>query len=142
MMNFEGFDFKKFEKQYIIRETLLDVYGHMNNASYIQLFEEARWDLITSRGFGLKRVLEEKVGPVILSLKTDFLKELSARDEIVITTQVTRYKGKIGTIYQEMIKDDGEVACKAEFVFGMFDMKARKLIAPSREWALAFADEV
>ena len=37
----------------IIRESHLDTFGHLNNATYLQLFEEARWDYITNRGFGV-----------------------------------------------------------------------------------------
>jgi hypothetical protein len=38
---------------------------------------------------------------------------------------------------QVMIKADGEVACDATFVFGLFDMAKRRLIDPSPEWAYA-----
>jgi acyl-CoA thioester hydrolase len=37
-----------------IKETYLDTFGHVNNAMYLALLEEARWDLITTNGYGLK----------------------------------------------------------------------------------------
>ena len=39
-----------------IKEVYLDTFGHMNNAMYLTLFEEARWEFITQRGFGLKTI--------------------------------------------------------------------------------------
>ena len=38
---------------------------------------------------------------------------------------------------QQMIKTDGEVACEATFVFGLFDIERRRLINPTPEWAYA-----
>lgn len=141
MLDLSEFEFPVFEKKYLIKEHLLDSYGHMNNASYIQLFEEARWDLVTERGYGLNTVQKMMQGPIILSLKTDFLKEIGPREEITITTRVSDYRGKTGTIHQEMIKSNGKVACKADFVFGLFDLKQRKLIMPTEEWVLAVSDK-
>ena len=45
-----------------ILEKHLDSFGHVNNATYLHLYEEARWDFITKRGFGLARVLAGLVG--------------------------------------------------------------------------------
>ena len=55
-----------FEK--MITEIHLDSFGHVNNAMYLQLLEEARWDFIHKRGFGLGVIQEKKIGPVILDL--------------------------------------------------------------------------
>ena len=42
---------KVFEKSIVISEAHLDSFGHLNNARYLELFEQARWDLITEGGF-------------------------------------------------------------------------------------------
>ena len=36
-----------FEYELVIKECHLDSFGHVNNAIYVQLYEEARWDFIT-----------------------------------------------------------------------------------------------
>lgn len=130
-------NFKKFEIDYMIRETHLDVFGHVNNANYLKIYEESRWDVITAHGYGLKDIYEKQVGPIILSLKMDYRKELKARDEIKVTVQILNYKGKIGTLKQEMIKQNGDIASSAEYVMGLFDLKQRKLIAPTKKWLTA-----
>ncbi len=38
----------------LILESHLDTFGHVNNAAYLTLFEESRWDFITKNGYGLK----------------------------------------------------------------------------------------
>ena len=64
-----------FEQSIIIREGHLDTFGHVNNARYLELFEQARWDLITDNGFGLDYVKSSGTGPVILELTLRFVWE-------------------------------------------------------------------
>ncbi len=47
----------------LILESYLDSFGHVNNAAYLTLFEEARWDFITKNGYGLNKVLETPARP-------------------------------------------------------------------------------
>jgi len=121
----------------LIRETYLDTYGHVNNAAYLTMYEEARWEHVTQRGYGFKKVHETKQGPVILEVNLKFMKELRLREEITITTELVDYPGKIGHLKQQMIKADGTVASEAIFVFGLFDLQARKMIEPTPEWKKA-----
>jgi len=121
----------------LIRESYLDTYGHVNNATYLALYEEARWEVVTSRGYGFQKVHDSGQGPVILEVNLKFLKELRLREEITITTEVLDYQGKVGRLKQQMIKADGTVASEAIFVFGLFDLKARKMIEPTPEWKIA-----
>lgn len=117
-----------------IVERHLDTFGHVNNATYFEIFEEARWQLITVRGYSLKEIQIRKQGPVILEANIKFLKELTLREQITVTTQVLNYKGKIGTLEQKMITQNGTEAAVVQFVFGLFDLKTRKLIDPTPEW--------
>jgi len=121
----------------LIRETSLDSFGHMNNAAYLVLFEEARWDFITRNGYGLEKVKELGQGPVVLELTLKFKKEIKLRENIRITMQLLETKGKISRFRQEMLKEDGTVATELELVFGLFDLKTRRLVDPTPEWKKA-----
>jgi acyl-CoA thioester hydrolase len=129
-------DAKVFFYHLTIKEENMDSFGHVNNAAYLTLFEEARWELITKNGYGLKKIQETKHAPIILELKLTFLKELRLNDHITIETQTMSQKSKIGKLSQKMLRD-GEVCCEAEFVIGLFDMNTRKLIKPTTEWLRA-----
>jgi YbgC/YbaW family acyl-CoA thioester hydrolase len=120
-----------------IRENHVDSLGHMNNAMYLQIYEEARWELITQRGYGFKKIQQSQQGPVILDVTVKFLREIKLREKLKITTELTDYNGKVGHLTQKMIKEDGSVASEAVFSFGLFDMKSRKLIDPTPEWKYA-----
>jgi acyl-CoA thioester hydrolase len=64
-----------FEYEVLIKEQHLDSYGHVNNATYLALYEEARWEAITQRGYGYKTVHETGLGPIVLEVNVKFLKE-------------------------------------------------------------------
>ncbi|EFB40775.1 acyl-CoA thioesterase [Parachlamydia acanthamoebae] len=116
-----------------IKEVYLDLYGHVNNATYLTLFEEARWDLSNQNGYGVEKIKETGQGPVILEVTMRFLKELRLRDKINIETSVVSYEKKIGKLLQKMVRES-EICCTAEFTIGLFDLKERKLIPPTPEW--------
>lgn len=117
-----------------VLERHLDTFGHVNNAVYLEIFEEARWDLITRNGYGLKTVQRERKGPVILEVNLKFKAELHLRSKIKILTQVIAYEKKISHLKQWIEDDKGQICAEADFKFGFFDLEARKLILPTPEW--------
>lgn len=118
----------------LIREAHLDTFGHVNNAVYLSLYEEARWDLITGNGYSMQMIQTRKQGPVILDISLKFLRELKLREQITITTEMLEYSGRVGKLKQQMIKSDGSAASEAMFTFGLFDLEKRRLIEPTPEW--------
>lgn len=123
--------------KFLVREHHLDTYGHINNATYLTLYEEARWEVMTERGYTFADIHRSKQGPVILEVNLKFQKEIGLREEITISTEVVNYRGKVGQMLQKMIKSDGTVASEALFTFGLFDLKERKLIDPTDKWKVA-----
>ena len=119
-----------------IKEIYLDSFGHMNNATYLTLMEEARWDLITKRGYGIEKIKQTSLGPTIVEIKINFLREIKLHEEIIIETQMLSYEKKIGILLQKMLRND-EVCCTADFVIGLFDLKQRKLVLPTDDWLYA-----
>lgn len=124
-----------------IRESHLDTFGHVNNATYLVLFEEARWDIITKNGYGLKEVHERQVGPTILEVSVQFRRELVNRETVTICTWLESETGKIWGLRQVIMNSGNDLACSALFKIGLFDMKARRLIAPTLEWKRAMGVE-
>lgn len=126
-----------FEQTIVIREAQLDTFGHVNNARYLEIFEQARWDLITENGFGLDYVRSSGTGPVILELSLRFLREIKNRQQLIIRTTLDSYEGKIGKMTQLLLDDAEQVYCEAKFVIAQWDTHTRKIIAPTPEWRRA-----
>ena len=132
-----------FEYNKQILEQHLDTFGHVNNAVYLSLYEEARWDFITKNNLGLKEILETKVGPVLLDLQLTFKAELKNREVIKITSQArSELRNKfVMTLDQKMLKGDGKIASTLTLSVGLMDLNQRKLISPTLEWLKALGLE-
>ncbi len=128
---------KTFTYEIEILERHLDTFGHVNNAKYLEIFEEARWDLITANGYGLDEIKVSNQGPIILGVTAKFKRELRLREKISIRTTVVKYDKKIGIIRQVLTNGAGEISAEADFTFGLFDTIARKLIPPTAKWRQA-----
>lgn len=134
LLHMEG---KPHQYEIEILERHLDTFGHVNNAKYLEIFEEARWNLITHNGYGLDEIKVTNQGPIILGVTVKFKKELRLREKIRVSTSVIRYDRKVGIIRQILTNSAGEVSAEADFTFGLFDTIARKLIAPTEKWKRA-----
>jgi YbgC/YbaW family acyl-CoA thioester hydrolase len=71
-----------------IRETHIDSLGHVNNAVYLTLFEEARWEWITAGGYGLAEIKQYRQSPVILDVTAKFQREVHLRESVVIESRL------------------------------------------------------
>jgi acyl-CoA thioester hydrolase len=121
-----------------ILEQHLDTFGHVNNATYLVLCEQARWDWITVGGYGLVEVQTQRIGPTVLECSVRFLRELRLRERITIRSWIESYVGKIALVHQHMHSEHGHVSCEATFKMALFDMQQRRLIAPTDRWLQAF----
>ena len=130
-------EFKVFRQPYKIIERHLDTFGHVNNATYLQIFEEARWEFIAPRGFDLGKIQALQIGPTILECNIRFMRELRLRQDVMILSQILSYEKKISIWRQWIENTEGELCCEAVFTVGLFDLKARKLILPTPEWLYA-----
>lgn len=131
-------EIKTFESEITILESHLDTFGHVNNATYLTLYEQARWEMITEGDWGLDRIMKEKVGPVITNINIAFKREITLREKIKIVSKVAGFVNpKIMTIEQKMIGTDGVIKNEMTMHAGLFDLKQRKLLPPSDEWMQA-----
>jgi acyl-CoA thioester hydrolase len=129
---------KTFEYQVMIKEFHLDSFGHVNNAVYLQLYEEARWNFITKNGFGLEVIQAQQKGPVILDLQVKFRREVKNREIVTVYSQTAQIlNSKMMILEQKMFKADGKLASEALFTIGFFDMRERKLIDAGPDWLKA-----
>lgn len=123
-----------FKYEMTIKEFHLDTFGHVNNATYLQIYEEARWEFITQNGYGLDKIKETGLGPVILEINLRFIKELHLRKKITIHSQTGEYNSRIGTIKQWITDNEGKIYSDTEMKIGLFDTHERKLVKPTKEW--------
>lgn len=122
----------------LVREAHLDTFGHVNNATYFQVLEAARWEFITARGYGMEKIRESGLGPTILGFdNVRFLKELRLRQDVVIESQMLSYVKKIGVLRQDIVDTGGVKYFTSTLTLALFDTAIRKLVPPTPEWLQA-----
>lgn len=126
-----------YESEHVVKEFHLDTFGHVNNAAYLTIFEESRWEFITQNGYGMKEVHHHKKAPIILEVNLKFRKELKLREKIKITIEILKYGRKIGVLEQKIYNEKNELCTVGTFSMGFFDLTTRSLIEATPEWLSA-----
>ncbi len=133
--------YQKFYNDYQIKESHLDTFGHVNHATYLQILEEIRWDIISERGFSIEDIQRTQIGPVILEFNIKYKRELKNREKIKVESQVTKIMKKLMSFEQIIFNSEGKVAIEAVMLIGMFDLKERKLLTPNQDFYKAIGIE-
>lgn len=124
----------------LIREHHIDMLGHVNHATYLQLFEEARWEWIEGYGLGLGYVERTQFGPIILEAHAKYKKEVRLREKVLIESWAHPLRGKIFRIEQRLLNSKNETAVEISLVCGLMDLKDRKLLDLTPEWHALFEE--
>lgn len=132
------------QTEFIVSETWLDSFGHVNNARYLEIFEQARWNWLNAFGLDIGHIRRTGIGPVILEVRLRFRKELLPRQPIRISSWSEPVQKKTFLIRQELhllsdTKAEPELASELTVTAGLMDMHLRKLIEPPPEWQACFA---
>ncbi|HON80601.1 MAG TPA: acyl-CoA thioesterase [Spirochaetota bacterium] len=133
----ENRESRPFTYTFTVSETHIDAFGHVNNAAYLQLFEDARWDIISSGGYGLKEIQEHRKGPVILEVTLKYRKEILPNQVIRIDSRTKIKTERIYIVAQQMFNEQNELCCEAVFTGALFDLEKRKIIPPTEIWLKA-----
>ncbi len=130
----------EYSYEVMVKESMLDVMGHLNHAVYLTLFEEARWDICAIQGMTIERMQERGVGLVVIEAHIQYRKEVRARDRLLIRTQFQAVDRKIWQVSQSMSKSTikDELCATLRLKGAMFDLKQRKIILADQEWRDVF----
>ena len=129
---------KQFEYKFIVDKELTDEYGHVNNARYLDLYEDARWNILEQSGLGADMVKTNRIGPVILEVTVKFRRELLPGEEITIITSSRRKNELLFYFDQQMVNSKEEIASTAVFTAALFDLDKRKMKRADEKWLKAF----
>ena len=66
-----------------VRGYELDSYGHVNNAVYLQYYEQARWEMMKNLGF-LDQLKDTGLSVVVVESLVRYMRETNIFDELLI----------------------------------------------------------
>jgi acyl-CoA thioester hydrolase len=97
-----------------VRSFHLDVYGHVNNAVFMQWFEHGRSQLLQDKGFTYTSIVDRwGVRLVTVATTINFRAQLHLDDQLEIATRVKRY-GRSSVTYEQTITRDTTLAADGE----------------------------
>ena len=110
-----------FESTFKIRSFHTDSFGHVNNARYLELLEEARWQFAEHHGL-IDLLNEENLGFIIMQLNLRFRFPVVEGDTIQVFTGLITLGTALGEVEQLIIKKGaGKLAAKSMFTFVLID---------------------
>ena len=104
-----------------IRSFHTDAFGHVNNARYLELLEEARWQFAEHHGL-VNLLNEEKLGFIIMELNLRFRLPVVEGETIQVQTSLISLGTSLGEVRQLIKKQDtGKLAAKSMCTFVLID---------------------
>ncbi|MBC8214507.1 MAG: acyl-CoA thioesterase [Candidatus Marinimicrobia bacterium] len=91
-----------------------DIYGHLNNAEYLKLFEEARSEALTEIGYSLSKLKNLDIALYITNANVDFIKEIGLDSQVIIHSKMTKVSRVLFYWYQKIVNENGNICSKVE----------------------------
>ena len=97
-----------------------DRFGHVNNARYLELLEEARWAHLEAQGLSIATLEANGVFPVVVRLTITYRRPASAGDELEIETKLLRSQRRRAVIGQQACFVGSEEVCVEAEITAVF----------------------
>ncbi len=105
-----------------------DFYGHVNNARYLEFFEEDRWarleDVIDLREFAAKGYIF-----LVVNINVNYRRAVAVGETVLVTTGLEKISNKSVALKQEIVfKESKEVAADAIVTFVIRDATGKAAV--------------
>ena len=105
-----------------------DFYGHVNNARYLEFFEEDRWARLESR-IDLRKWAAKGLGFLIVNINVNYRKAVQVGETVLVSTDIERINTKSAVLKQEIVfKETKEVAADALITFVVIDKSGKAVV--------------
>ncbi|QNM97316.1 acyl-CoA thioesterase [Chitinimonas koreensis] len=112
-----------------VRGYHLDLYGHVNNARYLEFLEEARWGFTEAYG-SVEFFVKSGLAFVIVNINIDYRRAALMGEELSIETAVKKVGGRSAVIHQVVrLKGTPTVIAEADVTFVIFSQQAGTAVA-------------
>ncbi|MFA5245965.1 MAG: thioesterase family protein [Pedobacter sp.] len=110
-----------------------DIYGHLNNANYLHLYEEARSVFLEDIDLPVRKLMSMDIAIYVRKVEMEFIKAVQLEANVLIKSWIVSGNRLRGSWQQEMLVDN--VLCSTITIEGVYahDGKPRRL--PPEIWA-------
>ncbi len=122
-----------------------DLYGHVNNARYLEFLEEARWDLVETAP-RLATLGDQGLGFIVASINIEYKRPVGLGEVVEIRSEITDFATKRAVMRQEVFNlNTGKTSALAQVTFAIIDLTTGRSVpldAERRAWFSASGDQV
>lgn len=112
-----------------VRGYHLDLYGHVNNARYLEFLEEARWGFTEAHG-SIDYFTKASLAFVIVNINIDYRRAALMGEELSIATAMQKIGSRSAVIHQRVtLKGTDTVVAEADVTFVIYSAKQGSAIA-------------
>ncbi len=105
-----------------------DFYGHVNNARYLEFFEEDRWAHLES-SLDLQEWASRGLIFLIVNINVNYRRAVGVGETILVSTEFDKIGNKSAVLLQKIVlKKTGEVAADALVTFVISDTSGRAVV--------------
>ncbi len=98
-----------------------DFYGHVNNARYLEFFEEDRWALFESK-IDLRKWAAKGLIFLVVNINVNYRNAVSVGETLIVTTKLEKIRNKSAALKQEIFfKGTDKIAADALITFVIGD---------------------
>lgn len=109
-----------------IRGYHLDLFGHVNNARYLEFLEEARWAAF-EKTVDLEALARQGHAFTVVNININYRRPALMNDLLVVETRVAKWGRRSAVIRQEVKnKATGEMVVDADVTFVIFDTRKNR----------------
>lgn len=128
-----------------VRGYHLDGYQHVNNARYLEFFEEARWAFFEESD-AIQTLQKQNIMFVVVNVNVNYRYPAALGQTLLIKSKLqtlAEVGGKTSTFKQVIyLENTDTVVCDAIITFVLFDAKTQKAISITEEIREMFVSEV
>tara|TARA_B100000700_G_scaffold305892_1_gene380484 strand:- start:804 stop:1208 length:405 start_codon:yes stop_codon:yes gene_type:complete len=125
---------------FILEQKHTDFNGHVSEAGYLTIANEAIWQVFNS--IGLSHIfLAENIGPIIFDTHMEFKAEAMEGDKVTI-----HFKAKLSDDSRKIFRDidiinqNGQIAVKIKSNGAFLDLKKRRVVSASERISRKFSE--
>jgi thioesterase-3 len=102
-----------------------DFYGHVNNARYLEFFEEDRWAHLESK-IDLKKWAQQGIIFMVVNINVNYRRAVPVGEKLIVTTNLEKIGHRSVVLQQKiLLKNSKEVAADAFITFVIADKSGR-----------------
>ncbi len=106
-----------------------DIYGHLNNANYLHIYEEARAELLQELGMSISDFNEHNISIYLTRIEMQFVKSITLEETIKVQSDISQTTRLRSIWVQEMYNANNELCNKAT-VEGVFVSDGKPIRLP------------